>query len=200
MLVDRVRMTNLRSRRSLEVAFGPGLTILVGPNGVGKTTVLEAVALVLQGNPLRGGSTRDLISRGEEHLRVELDLRTQPGQATEYGPASERREALITAAAAYSREGERRLTADGAPLENSTMARSPARAFLRAGRPPPDPGQSSEKAGVSGHSRWPARTEQAPALRRGSRTAQHTPANLLGARTAQVRAWEAISPRPACSL
>lgn len=132
MLVDRVRMTNLRSRRSLEVAFGPGLTILVGPNGVGKTTVLEAVALVLQGNPLRGGSTRDLISRGEEHLRVELDLRTQPGQATEYGPASERREALITAAAAYSREGERRLTADGAPLENSTRWREalPVRSFV----------------------------------------------------------------------
>jgi len=44
MLVDRVRMTNLRSRRSFEVAFGTGLTILAGPNGAGKTTVLEAVA------------------------------------------------------------------------------------------------------------------------------------------------------------
>ena len=118
MLVGRVRMTNLRSRHSLEVELGPGLTILVGPNGAGKTTVLEALALVLQGSPLRAGSVRDLITRGQDHLRVEVDL--EEGGVT------------LGAAAAHSRDGERRLTADGAPLEDCSRWREalPIRTFV----------------------------------------------------------------------
>ncbi len=118
MLVRCLRMTNLRSRSGLEVQLGPGLTILVGPNGAGKTTVLEAAALVLDGSPMRAGSVRDLITRGQDHLRVEIDLE-QDGTT-------------LTAAAAYSRDGERRLTADGAPLEDSSRWREvlPVRTFV----------------------------------------------------------------------
>jgi DNA replication and repair protein RecF len=117
-LVERVRMTNLRSRRSLEVKLGAGLTVLVGPNGVGKTTVLEAIALVLQGSPLRAGPVRDLIARGQDHLRAEVDL--------------EEARVTLTAAAAYSRAGERRLTAGGAALEDCSRWREalPIRTFV----------------------------------------------------------------------
>ena len=71
--------------------LGPGLTVLVGPNGAGKTTVLEAAALVLEGAPLRAGAVRDLITSGQDHLRVDIELEGD-------GVA-------ITAAAAYSRDG-----------------------------------------------------------------------------------------------
>jgi DNA replication and repair protein RecF len=118
MLVRRLRLTNLRCRHDLEVELGPGLTVLVGPNGAGKTTVLEAAVLVLQGTALRAGSVRDLISKDGDHLRVEIDL--------------EESGAAVTAAAAYSREGERRLTADGAPLEDASRWREvlPVRSFV----------------------------------------------------------------------
>lgn len=118
MPVRRLRLTNLRSRRSLEVELGPGLTVLVGPNGVGKTTVLEAAALVLHGSLLRPGTVRDLINRNEDHLRVEIDL--------------EEAGVTVTAAAAFSRGGERRLTADGALLEDSSRWREtvPVRSFV----------------------------------------------------------------------
>jgi DNA replication and repair protein RecF len=111
-------MTNLRSRRALELELGSGLTVLVGPNGAGKTTVLEAAALVLEGTPMRGGSVRDVITRGQDHLRVELDL--------------EDAGVSVTAAAAYSRDGERRLASDGAPLEDSSRWREalPVRTFV----------------------------------------------------------------------
>jgi len=116
--VREARLQNLRSRRTLGVGLGPGLTILVGPNGAGKTTVLEALALVLVGIPLRATAIRDLITRGQDHLRVELDL--------------ERAGSIITAAAAYSRGGERRLTADGAVLDDNERWRGllPVRTFV----------------------------------------------------------------------
>jgi DNA replication and repair protein RecF len=118
MLVRRLTLSNMRSRRALEVHLGLGLTILVGPNGAGKTTVLEAAALALDGNLLRAGTVRDLISRDQDHLRVEIDME-------EHG-------APVTAAAAYSREGDRRLTADGAPLADSSRWRDglPVRSFV----------------------------------------------------------------------
>lgn len=118
MLVRRLRLTNLRSRRSLEVELGPGLTVLAGPNGAGKTTVLEAAALVLQGSLLRPGTVRDLINRSEDFLRVEIDL--------------EEAGVTVTAVAAFSRGGERRLTADGALLEDSSRWRDtvPVRTFV----------------------------------------------------------------------
>jgi DNA replication and repair protein RecF len=117
-LVRRLRLTNLRSRHTLEVELGPGLTVFVGPNGAGKTTVLEAATLLLQGTPLRAGSVRDLISRDQDHLRVEVQL--------------EQAGVTISAAAAYSRGGERRLTADGALLEDSSRWREalPIRTFV----------------------------------------------------------------------
>lgn len=98
--------------------MGPGLTILVGPNGAGKTTVLEAVALVLRGSMLRPGAVRDLISRGQDFLRVEVEL-SEAGKTT-------------VAAAAYSRSGERRLSADGAPLDDTSrwQGMSPIRTFV----------------------------------------------------------------------
>lgn len=118
MPVRRLRLTNLRSRRSLEVELGPGLTVLAGPNGAGKTTVLEAAALVLYGSLLRPGPVRDLINRSEDFLRVEIDL--------------EEAGVTVTAAAAFSRGGERRLTADGALLEDSSRWRDtvPVRTFV----------------------------------------------------------------------
>lgn len=118
MFVSRLRLTNLRCRHSLEVGLADGLNILVGPNGAGKTTVLEAVSLVLQGVPLRASNVRDVISRGRDHLRVELEL-SEPGGSA------------IIAAAAFGRDGERRFTADGAVLDDTARWKEllPVRTF-----------------------------------------------------------------------
>lgn len=118
MYISRLKLTNLRCRHELVVDLADGLNILVGPNGAGKTTVLEAASLVLQGTPLRTSNIRDVISRDRDHLRVELEL--QPGT----GPS-------IRAAAAFGRDGERRLTADGAPLDDAGRWREllPVRTF-----------------------------------------------------------------------
>ena len=115
MFIGRIRLTNLRCRHELEVELADGLNILVGPNGAGKTTVLEAASLVLQGVPLRTTNVKDVMSRDRDHLRVEIELL----------------EPAAGAAAAYGRDGERRLTADGAPLEDAARWKEllPVRTF-----------------------------------------------------------------------
>lgn len=118
MLVRRLTLNNLRSRPSLVVNAGPGINILVGPNGAGKTTVLEGAVLALHGEPLRGGSVRDLITRGADHLRVEVGLEDEGTS--------------VKAAVAHSREGEKRLTADGSVLPDFSRWREalPVRTFV----------------------------------------------------------------------
>src|SRR5665647_1119833 len=118
MFVSKVRLTNLRCRHALEVELSDGLNILVGPNGAGKTTVLEAASLVLRGVPLRTTNVRDVMSRDSDHLRVEMDLKDAGGPP-------------ILAAAAYGRDGERRLTADGAVLDDAARWKEllPVRTF-----------------------------------------------------------------------
>ena len=118
MLLRRLTLCNVRSRADLVVDVGPGLNVVVGPNGAGKTTLLEAAVLALDGEQLRAGSMRDLITHGKDHLRVELEL-------DEAGT-------LLTAAAAYSRDGDHRLTAGGLPIVDCSRWREaiPVRTFV----------------------------------------------------------------------
>jgi DNA replication and repair protein RecF len=125
MFVRRLRLTNLRCRHELEVELGEGLNIIVGPNGAGKTTVLEAATLVLLGSPFRTTNVRDVISRDRDHLRVEAEL-VESGSGGERplfliggSVGAARGTPVILAAAGFGRDGERRFTADGAPLNDA---------------------------------------------------------------------------------
>ena len=66
MIVTRLTLANLRSIESAEFQFQPGINLIVGANGVGKTSVLRALAVCLssvvkQTNRLR--SRTEAISR-----------------------------------------------------------------------------------------------------------------------------------------
>jgi exonuclease SbcC len=49
-MLKRVTVSNWRAFDAAELAFRPGLNVLLGPNGVGKTSVLEAVSFGLTGD------------------------------------------------------------------------------------------------------------------------------------------------------
>jgi DNA replication and repair protein RecF len=122
--VRRLTITNVRAIERLDLRLEPGLTVLEGPNGAGKTSVLEAVHFVLRGSLLRVGAARDLIKRGAGFLRVEAELeggRRQEGRdedrdSEEASTPPEGRRRIVRASAAYSKDGERRFTADGAAI------------------------------------------------------------------------------------
>lgn len=185
MKVRTVRLTNVRCHRHLEVGLGPGVTVLVGANGAGKTSVLEAVCLALQGGTPRSAQTREVISWGEDTLRVEVTVTGEDGRSS-------------TAGFGYSAAGERRMTADGAPQANADRWEEvlPIRMFL-----PDDvrlvkgsPGRRrrfldrmarSAEPGYAGHleSYSEALDQRNALLRRGIVGGDHAPWEALLART-----------------
>lgn len=110
MIVRRARLWNVRCHETLEVIFDAGVTLVVGANGVGKSSILEAIHFALRGTSPRTASPRELIRRGEHYLRVEIDLESPAS-----GPGHVR---TIRAAAAIDVSGEKRATTDGAPLSD----------------------------------------------------------------------------------
>jgi DNA replication and repair protein RecF len=57
-------LTDFRSYTSIEVNLSPGLTVLVGANGEGKTNLLEALAWLATLSSFRGAPAEALVRRG----------------------------------------------------------------------------------------------------------------------------------------
>ncbi len=92
MYVSRLELVDFRSYPHLVVEFGPGCNVLVGPNGVGKTNLLEALHYVstldshrvaVDAPLVRAGATAAVVRTEIVHdgrsLLVELSL--EPGKA-----------------------------------------------------------------------------------------------------------------------
>ncbi len=62
--VERLWLTNFRNYASVSLELGPRPIVLTGPNGVGKTNLLEAVSLLAPGQGLRSAPFPDLARAG----------------------------------------------------------------------------------------------------------------------------------------
>ncbi|HVV89072.1 MAG TPA: DNA replication and repair protein RecF [Solirubrobacterales bacterium] len=111
MLVTAIEARPLRSLERVRVPLGPGITSVVGPNGVGKTNLVEALYFALTGRSFRTSDRRDLIPFGESLARAEATVRDDDG--------IERR--LL---ASVSRTEGRRHLLDGAAVDPATISRS----------------------------------------------------------------------------
>lgn len=72
MIVKSVKMMNFRSHERFELDCNKQTTRILGENGSGKTSILEAVYETLRGKSFRA-TDKDIIKRGAEFYRVELE-------------------------------------------------------------------------------------------------------------------------------
>lgn len=79
-MLTYLRISNFAILDEVELTFGPGMTVLTGETGAGKSLVLDAVAL------LRGGrATAELIRTGADEARIEAVFAPPPGSAAADG-------------------------------------------------------------------------------------------------------------------
>jgi DNA replication and repair protein RecF len=90
--VERLSLTDFRSYAQLDLTLEPGPTVLVGPNGVGKTNVVEAIGLLSTLSSHRVSSDAPLVRFGANQAivragfvrgvqRSQLELEVNPGRA-----------------------------------------------------------------------------------------------------------------------
>lgn len=70
MYISALRMFNVRSFQSAELNLHPGFNILLGNNGAGKTSVIEAVDYLSRGKSFRAANVAEIISRTHSSLAV----------------------------------------------------------------------------------------------------------------------------------
>lgn len=148
MLVTAVEARPLRSLADVRIELGEGVVSLVGPNGVGKTNLLEAIYFALTGRSFRTSDRRELIPFGGSFARAEVVVRDE----------DEVEHRLL---ASVSRAEGRRHLLDGSPAEPAELARqrppvavfSPDRLALVKGAP------AERRAHLDRYvsARWPSR-------------------------------------------
>lgn len=70
MYVQHLSLTDYRSYPQIDVDLGPGVTILLGPNGVGKTNIVEAIGYLASLSSHRVSSDKPLIGFGADRALV----------------------------------------------------------------------------------------------------------------------------------
>ncbi|MCX8006581.1 MAG: DNA replication and repair protein RecF [Coriobacteriia bacterium] len=99
MRLTSIRLERFRNHRWFAADDLGHVVVFVGPNGSGKTNVLEAVDLVLSGRSFRQARSEDVVAWGEDSADVELrglhDAR------------------VVTVRERFSLDGVRRLSVDG---------------------------------------------------------------------------------------
>ncbi len=81
MQLQELRIKDLRCIERAELSFGPGINLITGANGAGKTSIIEAIHLMGYGRSFRGRVRDGMIRSGASHCEVFIRwLEARPGE------------------------------------------------------------------------------------------------------------------------
>ena len=73
MKINRIYLENYRIHEKLEVEFDKGINLLLGENGKGKSSILEAIGYALFDSGLRGAK-KDAIQYGKKNGKIQVEF------------------------------------------------------------------------------------------------------------------------------
>jgi len=74
--IKNLRLKNVRSHASNDFQFVATMNAIVGPNGSGKTTIVEALYTLLRGSSFKG-SISEIAQYGTNQFRAEMEIATE---------------------------------------------------------------------------------------------------------------------------
>lgn len=79
MKINRIYLENYRIHEKLEVEFDKGINLLLGENGKGKSSILEAIGYALFDSGLRGAK-KDAIQYGKKNGKIQVEFTGVDGE------------------------------------------------------------------------------------------------------------------------
>ena len=73
MLVKEIKLNNYRNYSNITIPLYPTLNIIIGPNGIGKTNILESVIVSSNTKSFRTTKDSELIKKEKEYSKIEID-------------------------------------------------------------------------------------------------------------------------------
>ena len=74
MWVKRLKLYQFRNYKDINVEFSKGVNIIIGENGVGKTSIVEAIGLLPLSKSLRTNDDKEMINLGTTFAKIECSI------------------------------------------------------------------------------------------------------------------------------
>lgn len=95
-VVKKLSVKNFRSHDNFSITLSPTITVIVGKNGSGKTSLIEALYMALRGNSFKG-SDCDVLKYNSPWWRIDVELNGKNKRSITFNPdqTSNRKKIII---------------------------------------------------------------------------------------------------------
>ena len=85
-VVEKLSVQNIRSHDKFNIKLSPTITVITGNNGSGKTSLIEALYIILQGNSFKG-SDNDVLSHEAPWWRIDTQFNDSQKRSISFNPS-----------------------------------------------------------------------------------------------------------------
>jgi DNA replication and repair protein RecF len=85
-LVKTIRVQHIRTHEDYTLDVSPGVSVVTGPNGSGKTSLIEALYIALQGGSFKGGDI-DVLQQDMPWYRIDVTFDDEAARIVKFDPS-----------------------------------------------------------------------------------------------------------------